>query len=63
MIYILYAVHVCNFINQALGQINRRISAQGLGSMNQVQQGPNQRLIFSQNSPKQAWLITDLLHD
>ena len=42
-----------------------RISALGLDSMDWAQRGPYRKdwgLIFSQYSPKQAWLIRDLLH-
>ena len=43
-----------------------RISARGLDSTDQVQQGPykkDQGPIFSQYGPMPAWLIRDLLHD
>ena len=43
-----------------------RISARGLDSTDLAALGPykkDQRPIFSQCSPEQAWLIRDLLHD
>ena len=43
-----------------------RISAQGLDSTDQAQQGPYKKdrgPMFSQYGPEQAWLIRDLLYD